>query len=397
MSFNIDLNQLFGQATLFSIVVVVAFVLYYIFKRYILELATKLARKSRIKWDNHLVESGVLEKLVLLIPIMVFSYSLQFFPESFSKPVGQIIGFLSAIIFILAFDKVLNTVLRVYNTYPISNEKPIKGYIQLVKILVYLLGIIVAICLLVGISPWGVLSGLGALTAILMFVFKDTILSLVASVQITANDLFKVGDWIEVPGFGADGTVIDIALHSVKVENFDKTIVNIPTYKFLDVGIRNWRGMEMSGGRRIMRQLLIDTHTIRFATQEDIARYQNIEILQEYLKTKAEVIHAPKGDPLNKRELTNIGTFRAYVKEYLIRHPKINNLEFTFLVRQLQSEGRGVPIQVYAFANDNRWAAYEDIQSDIFDHLIVAAKEFGLELFQEPTGDFSCIKSQIKR
>ncbi|MDT8338684.1 MAG: mechanosensitive ion channel family protein, partial [Sulfurimonas sp.] len=279
-----------------------------------------------------------------------------------------------------------------YNSFEVSKEKPIKGYIQLVKMFVYILGFIIAICVLVGVSPWGVLSGVGAFTAVLMFIFKDTILSLVASVQIVANDLFKVGDWIEAPNFGADGEVIDIALHSVKVQNWDKTIVTIPTYKFMENSFKNWRGMSESGGRRIKRALFIDVNSIKFCAPELLEKLNKIEIIKDYLQEKQKVVDTTDEITLNKRKLTNIGTFREYVKRYLQKNPNIDSKNFTFIVRQLQPTSKGVPLEVYAFSNKNEWAEYEDIQSDIFDHLLVALKEFDLRLYQEPSGEFGAAK-----
>lgn len=387
--FDFGFGENVHYVLIFFIASILSIIGYSILRKYLLKVTFKIISKTQTRWNSILINSGVFEKISYMVPVLIFSYFIHLLPENIATPLWRVIAFLSAVILILSIERALSAFLGIYNTYPISKDKPIKGYIQLVKIVLYILGTIISVCLLVGISPWGVLSGIGALTAVLMFVFKDTILSLVASIQIVANDLFKVGDWIEVPGFGADGDVIDIALHSVKVQNFDKTIINIPTYKFLDSSFKNWRGMQSSGGRRIKRHLLIDLGTVKFLTKEEIEKFKEIEILQGYFESKKDLLEHYDNEVLNSRKLSNIGTFRAYVKEYLNRCPHINNIEFTFLVRQLQPTSKGLPLEIYVFSNDNRWVAYEDIQSDIFDHLIVATKEFGLKLYQEPTGDLS--------
>lgn len=360
---------------------------YFIYKKYIVKIIHKLIFKTRSELDDIFVKTAFFEKSAHLVPPLIILYSLQFYPQNISKTLSQITEFWIAVVIIGVLDKFLSTLLEIYNSLDIARNKPIKGYVQLLKLLVYIIGFIIAVCVLLGISPWGVLSGVGAFTAVLMFIFKDTILSLVASIQIAANDLFKAGDWIEAPNFGADGEVIDIALHTVKIQNWDKTIVTIPTYKFMEGSFKNWRGMSQSGGRRIKRSIFLDANSINFCTPELLERLKKIELLRDYIDEKSKVVDTSDEITLNKRKLTNIGTFREYVKRYLKNNPNIDSKNFTFLVRQLQSTSKGIPLEVYAFSNKNGWVEYEDIQSDIFDHLLVALKEFDLKLYQEPSGE----------
>ncbi|PLY13671.1 MAG: mechanosensitive ion channel protein MscS [Sulfurimonas sp.] len=389
---EIDFQALLQVSIIIGSSILISIIAYFISKKYIIKIIHKLIFKTKSELDNTFIKTGFFEQLAHLVPPVIILYFSQFYPQNISSGVSQIIKFWIAVVIIKTIDKFLSTTLEIYNTLEISKDKPIKGYIQLLKMIVYILGFIIAVCVLVGISPWGVLSGVGAFTAVLMFIFKDTILSLVASVQIVANDLFRVGDWIEAENFGADGEVIDIALHSVKVQNWDKTIVTIPTYKFMESSFKNWRGMEKSGGRRIKRSLFIDVNSIKFCNTELLEKLDKIEILKEYLKEKQKVVDTTNEITLNKRKLTNIGTFREYIKRYLENNPNIDSKNFTFIIRQLQTTSKGVPLEVYAFSNKNKWAEYEAVQSDIFDHLLVALKEFDLRLYQEPSGELVTLK-----
>ncbi len=389
---EIDFQALLQVSIIIGSSILISIIAYFISKKYIIKIIHKLIFKTKSELDNTFIKTGFFEQLAHLVPPVIILYFSQFYPQNISSGVSQIIKFWIAVVIIKTIDKFLSTTLEIYNTLEISKDKPIKGYIQLLKMIVYILGFIIAVCVLVGISPWGVLSGVGAFTAVLMFIFKDTILSLVASVQIVANDLFRVGDWIEAENFGADGEVIDIALHSVKVQNWDKTIVTIPTYKFMESSFKNWRGMEKSGGRRIKRSLFIDVNSIKFCNTELLEKLDKIEILKEYLKEKQKVVDTTNEITLNKRKLTNIGTFREYIKRYLENNPNIDSKNFTFIIRQLQPTSKGVPLEVYAFSNKNKWAEYEAVQSDIFDHLLVALKEFDLRLYQEPSGELVTLK-----
>ena len=260
------------------------------------------------------------------------------------------------------------------------------------------MGILGIITILTGQSPVYLLSGIGALTAVLMLVFKDTILSFVATIQINSNDLFKIGDWVDAPQFGADGDVVDIALHTVKIQNWDKTITTIPTHKLIDSSFKNWRGMTDSGGRRIKRAIYIDISTIRFWDKELLRRFQQLDLLQDYLESKLkevdnsnQTVGANLDQMVKGRRFTNIGTFRAYIKAFLKNHSDIHD-EMTFLIRQLPPGEKGLPMEIYVFTNDTDWVRYESIQSDIFDHLMAIISEFDLKVFQNPSGnDFKSI------
>ncbi|MEL6446734.1 MAG: mechanosensitive ion channel domain-containing protein [Pseudomonadota bacterium] len=257
---------------------------------------------------------------------------------------------------------------------------------QLVQLGLWLLAAILVVSVLINRSPLLLLSGFGAMTAIVLLVFRDTLLSLVASIQLTAQDLVRVGDWIEVPQFGADGDVIDIQLHTVKVQNWDKTITTIPTYALIDKSFKNWRGMSRSGARRIKRALHLDVSSIGFLEPEGVDRLHRFKLLRGYLEDKlAEIGEVGEDAPVNRRRLTNIGTFRAYVVRYLQQHPGIAQ-HMTLMARQLQPGPEGLPLEIYCFTNTTVWAEYEDIQSDIFDRLLAIVPEFGLKLFQKPAG-----------
>ena len=293
----------------------------------------------------------------------------------------------------MAISKALDYVEELYRRRPDAHMRPIKGYVQVLKILVYCGAVILGISALIEQSPLLLLSGLGAMAAVLLLVFKDTILSLVASVQLTSNDMLRVGDWIEMPSMDADGDVIDIALHTVKVQNFDKTITTIPTYKLIAESYRNWRGMSDAGGRRIKRALPLDQNSVRFLSREEVDDLRRFRLLADYLAGKDKELAkwnqrelAGDANPVNTRRITNIGTFRAYVIAYLRAHPELTDNGFTLLVRQLSPTPQGLPLEIYCFTNTTQWAEYERIQADVFDHLIAILPEFGLRQFQEPSG-----------
>jgi miniconductance mechanosensitive channel len=291
-----------------------------------------------------------------------------------------------------AFGALLAAVQHVYSRHPSSKDRPIKGILQVVSVVAHLITVIFIIAALMNKSPLILFSGLGAMTAILLLVFRDTLLSLVAGIQLTANDLVRVGDWIEMPQFNADGDVIDIALNSVSVQNWDKTITVIPTHKFLENSFKNWRGMRETGGRRIKRSLYIDMSAVRFLTDAEIERFGKFALLHDYIEAKREELakhnlRQAAGPEIiaNARRMTNIGTLRAYAINYLRQHPGVHQ-GMTLLVRQLQPTAEGLPLEIYTFTSDTAWAAYEGIQSDIFDHLLAILPEFGLRVFQSPSG-----------
>ena len=292
---------------------------------------------------------------------------------------------------ILSINSLLNAFNEIYNQSKYSDKINIKSYFQIFTLVINLFGLIIVVSILSGQSPFYLLSGLGALTAVLMLVFKDTILSFVSSIQISSNDLFKVGDWVEAPQFGADGDVIDIGLHTIKIQNWDKTISIIPTHKLIDSSFKNWRGMSDSGGRRIKRSINIDINSIKFCNHELIEKFKLVNIISEYINTKLLEIDDHNANLntkslINGRALTNIGTYREYIKAYLRNNKNIHN-DMTFLVRQLSPTEKGLPIEIYVFSNNTNWIEYEEIQSDIFDHLLSVLSEFELQIYQYPSAN----------
>ncbi|QZD94368.1 mechanosensitive ion channel family protein [Qipengyuania gelatinilytica] len=334
--------------------------------------------------------------LATVIPLLIVSRGIQAVPNLPEEVVTVTVNVAQAfIVFSVAMgiNWALNYANELYARRPEARSRPIKGYVQVLKIAVFCGAAILMIAVLIEQSPLLLLSGLGAMAAVLLLVFKDTILSLVASVQLTSNDMLRVGDWIEMPSMSADGDVIDIALHTVKVQNFDKTITTIPTHRLISDSYRNWRGMSESGGRRIKRSLVIDQNSVRFLGDEELAGLKRFKLLDAYLARKEEEIAewnrhelASGIDEINARRITNIGTLRAYVIAYLKSHPRIAGEGFTLLVRQLPPGPQGLPLEIYCFTDTVDWGDYEAIQADIFDHMLAILPQFGLRIFQEPSG-----------
>ena len=335
-------------------------------------------------------------RLARIVPALIIHQGVQAVPHlspalvAVTRNVAAAFMILTVVMALTAALTVVNTV---YSRRPEAASRPIKGYIQVIKIALFAVSAILILATLIERSPLLLLSGLGAMAAILMLVFKDTILSLVASVQLTSNDMLRVGDWIEMPQLNADGDVIDIALHTVKVQNWDKTITTIPTWKLINESYKNWRGMEQSGGRRIKRALHLDQTSIRFLTEAERAGLKRFALIDDYLDGKKAELEAWNGrllaagkDPVNTRRVTNVGTFRAYVESYLRTHPRVHDQGMTLMVRQLEPNPSGLPLEIYCFTRTVAWTEYESIQADIFDHLIAILPEFGLRLFQQPSG-----------
>jgi miniconductance mechanosensitive channel len=324
------------------------------------------------------------------VPALIIGHGIWVVPQ-LSANVRALIGATADAVVVLTVARALSAALdcvnQAYMRRPGAALRPIKGYLQVGKIVVYCAAAVLIISILIGQSPLLLLSGLGALAAVLMLVFKDTILSLVASVQLGSNDMLRVGDWITMPSAEADGDVIDIALHTVKVQNFDKTITTVPTYRLISESFKNWRGMSESGARRIKRALMIDQHSIRFMDNEEIRAVRGFSVLRSYLDERAETISRwnEGRDERDRRRMTNIGVFRAYVGAYLAAHPGIAH-DKTLLVRQLDPGPTGLPLEIYGFAATTAWNDYETIQADIFDHLLATLPQFDLRLFQEASG-----------
>lgn len=361
-------------------------------KRLVLRTVKYFVDKTKNKWDDVLYEKKVFSRLANIAPAVVIYWFSPVFP-SIESGLQRAVSAYMVLVVMFVFKSLSNAFLEIYENSPMAKDKPLKGIVQTAVLIIYIIGLIVIVAVLLGKSPALILSGLGAMTAVLMLVFRDTILGFVAGVQISSSNSIRKGDWIVMKKFDADGEVIDIALHSIKIQNWDKTIVSIPSHKFLEESFTNWRGMQESGGRRICRNLNIDLNSIHYLDDEKIAKLKKIHLLNDYIERRQKEISSwnseHKADttvPVNGRKLTNIGTFRHYIVNYLSQNPKIRK-DMTLLVRQLQPNEHGIPLQVYVFTDTTVWTEYEDIQSDIFDHLIASSEYFGLTLYQNPSGN----------
>ena len=354
-----------------------------------------MAKRSSATWDDVLIDHNVFGRLAQIVPGLIVYSGIPFVPE-LPDTVVQLTRNVAAGYMVLMVTMSLSALMSagntIYSGLPIAKERPLKGFVQLVQIAVWVFGAVMIIAAVLDRSPLLLLSGLGAMTAILLLVFKDTILSLVASVQLTAQDMVRVGDWIEVPQFGADGDVVDVQLHTVKVQNWDKTITTIPTHRLISDSFKNWRGMSQTGARRIKRAIYLDVSSIRFHRPDEVDHFKRFALLKDYIANKEKelsdynaALDVEVDDDVNTRRLTNIGSFRAYAANYLKNHPSIHK-GMTLMVRQLAPGPEGLPLEVYCFTNTTVWADYEGIQADIFDHLLAIVPEFGLRLFQKPAG-----------
>jgi miniconductance mechanosensitive channel len=375
----------------FGGVIVLSLVGFFIARSIIARGLIYLAGRTETKYDDIIVNNLRPFRVAWLAPLLVLYFFAYLLPD-FQPIIEKATLFL--ILWVVAFtlSSLLNALNEIHESSPTFTGVSIQGYLDIMKILVILVGIILSVSLFTEESPVVLLSGLGALTAVLLLVFRDTILSLVASIQIAAHDLIKEGDWLEVPSYGADGDVINMSLHTIKIQNFDKTITVIPTHKVMEVAYRNWRGMQESGGRRIKRSIYIDLTTVKFCDQEMIERYRGIDLVRGYLDSKLmEIEQYNRGrdvnaeNPLNGRQLTNVGVFHAYIEAYLHTCEEIHE-GMTFVVRQLAPGPTGLPLEIYVFTKTVVWPEYEGIQADIFDHLLAAASCFDLRVFQQPTG-----------
>ncbi len=403
------MNQFFEQTSLpaflqpvwvqtlvgIAVLALLVLVLHVVARRYLLAAVHVLVKRSPGDWDEVLFEHRVPHRASGVISLLALQVGVEWVPGLPPFLVELLHRAVSAgliLVIALTLDSLLSAAHTFYLRSATSERRPIKSYVQLTKIFIYIIAFIFVVATLAEQSPWYLVSGLGAAMAIILLIFRDTLLSLVASVQLTNNDLVRVGDWIEMPQFGADGDVVDIALTAVKIKNWDRTITVVPTHKFLDNSFKNWRAVFEGGGRRIKRAIHVNTTSIRFLTDEEIERFGRFPLLSDYIASKVEELaeHNARyaADPsaiLTSRRLTNIGTLRAYISAYLRGHPSIHQ-ELTFLVRQLAPTPEGLPIEIYVFTNDTRWAYYEGIQADIFDHILAMIDQFGLEVYQRPSG-----------
>lgn len=365
---------------------------------YLSSQALKVLRRSHFSWVKHLSKNKLFDKLSLMVPgllLYIVTPSLaRFGVLGVLLSRGGVI--LSSLYLVLIFSIILNAILNVivdtYESYEISKKNPIRSYAQMVKIIVFITASILSLSIVLDKSPLVFLTGLGAIMAVMVLIFKDTIVGFIASIQLTFYDIIRIGDWITIAAFDADGDVEEISLNTVKVRNFDKTISIVPTAALLTNGVKNWRGMQEAGGRRIKRSINIDVSTIKFCADDMIERFKKIDLLtvplcnrhEEIISFNRELI-ARQDIPVNGRMMTNIGVFRLYINEYLKHNKYLHQKGFTFMVRQLQPTESGLPIEIYTFTTDTQWINYEAIQADIFDHLLAAVSIFELKVFQNMT------------
>lgn len=377
-------------------------------KKFLLRGMKAVALKTRSRWDDVLVERQVFDRLSHLAPALVVYVAAPFLlGQGDDQAAVDYLRRVANVWMILAGARTLNALLDALVIIGLDKEstrtKPVRSYAQVAQLLVWVSAGILAVAVLMQKSPAVLLTGLGAMTAVLLLVFRDTILGFIASLRIEANEMLRVGDWVEMPKYGADGDVTEIGLHTVKIQNWDKTITTIPTHAFMSDSFKNWRGMTESGGRRIKRSLNLDMRTVRFLDESDVERLSRVKALRSYLEERTAEVEAwnqehgvDQSMPVNGRRLTNLGTFRAYVESYLRQLGPIRD-DMTFLVRQLAPTPEGIPLELYCFSGEQRWAQYEGIMGDIFDHLLSVLDEFGLKPFQQPSGeDFRNILPAVK-
>ncbi|HIA37429.1 MAG TPA: mechanosensitive ion channel [Flavobacteriales bacterium] len=380
---------------LLFILFILSYVTNLIVKKILIGSIRLLIKKTKNIWDDALVGNKVFITLSHIAPAIVIYFTTPYIFEDFAGAIPYVLRLVNAYIstvLIIVIINFLNTLKYYLENTKLFKDNPLDSYFQLVKIFIYIIGGIIILSILLNKSPLYFFSALGAMTVVLLLIFKDTIMGFVASIQLSANDMIKIGDWVSMPKYGADGDVTEMNLTTIKVQNWDKTITTIPTYAFISESFKNWRGMSESGGRRIKRSLNIKISSIKFCTQEMLERFKKFQLIKDYIEEKSNKIEEynkenkiDKSYLINGRHLTNIGIFRIYAEAYVKNNPDIN-LNMTCMVRQLLPTEKGLPIEIYTFSNRQEWVTYEGIMSDMFDHLIAAVPEFELEVFQNPTG-----------
>ncbi|QQX80213.1 mechanosensitive ion channel [Shewanella sp. KX20019] len=373
---------------------IVAFIGYVVVKRGVVSTMNMVIQRSRVTWDDIFMRYRVLEKMAKLVPALILNIILPLALTEhavLASLADRLLDVTIIILFVRAVYSGLDAANEIADVNLVSRRLPIKSFVQLFKLFMFFVAIIISISVLADQSPVYFLSGLGVATGLVMLVFRDTILGFVAGIQLAANRMVSPTDWIQMDKYGADGAVEEVSLTTVKVRNWDQTITMIPAYALVSDAFKNWRGMSESGGRRIKRSVQIDIGSIGFLSEEDKLRLAKINHLKPYFATKAQELGSFNAQvvdadmPVNSRHLTNVGTFRAYMLAYLKQHEQLHK-DMTLMVRQLAPTSSGVPIEIYIFTNDTRWTVYEDIQADIFDHVFAILPEFGLRVFQGPTG-----------
>ena len=392
---GIEINHTNSLIIIFGIIFLTAIIVHLILHRVVLRTFEKRAQASSHLWLQIITQNKLFHRLAFTLQGIIVNVQAVLWLQKGSDAAqilttaAQLWVMLYAL---LSFFSLLDVIFNLSQKLSFSSQLPLKGIFQGVKLVSAILIGILMISLLLGQSPAILISGLGAMAAVLMLVFKDPILGLVAGIQLSANDMLKLGDWLEMPKYGADGAVTDIGLTTVKVRNWDNTITTIPTWSLVSDSFKNWSGMSASGGRRIKRSINVDTTSVHFLDEQEQQRLIQARLLKPYMDSRHEEIslwnqeHGGDGSVLNLRKMTNIGTFRAYLNEYLRNHPHIRK-DMTLMVRQLAPDNNGLPIEIYAFTNTVVWAEYESIQADIFDHIFAVVEEFGLRIHQSPTGN----------
>lgn len=399
MLYDILLNYLPNELAaniLYYIIITVALLLIcaivnFIIKHVILKLIAKFIRNNNFKWDDILLESKVFSRIALIVPGVII-YLFAPFYNNFQGIIQRVAITYVLIVISMAFKSLLDSLDTIYRHNPASKERPIKGLLQIIEIAIYIIIGIAIISILIDKNPIYLLSGLGAVTAVVSFIFKDIIIGFISGIQLAWNDMLRIGDWVEMPKYGADGDVVDITLYSVKIQNWDKTISTIPTSAFITDSFKNWRGMQDYGGRRVSRSFLIDMSTIKVCSDEMIEKFKKIELISKYVEEREQEIDKYNKDnnintnlSINGRQLTNLGVFRVYLTNYLKN--RVQTLEGSItMVRQLAPSENGIPLNLYLFIADTRWVNYESMQADIFDHILAVVDFFELRIFQNPTG-----------
>jgi miniconductance mechanosensitive channel len=406
---NLTFQEILALPWVHPTIVVVSLILGALFgtlivRRLLLRGIEMMLKNTNFGRDAELRRHKVIPRLANIVPALFVSYGIGL-ATGLSEELTAVIENVTRAFIILSLAMAMSGVTAIidtlYHRRAENRLRPIKGYMQILRIVIYLIASILIISALINKSPVILLSGLGAMAAVLILVFQDTLLSFVASIQISLNDIVRVGDWVEMPDFNADGAVIEIALHTIKIQNWDMTITTIPTRNLVTHSFKNWRGMLDCGGRRIKRSIHIDQNSMHFLQQDEVRKLSNLRLLADYLEEKGAAITDwnSRLDPEmahdgNKRRLTNLGTFRAYLESYIFQHPQIRG-DMTIMVRQLPPTSQGVPLEIYCFTNTTSWTEYEGIQADIFDHIISIIPEFGLALYQEPSSrDFSMLSQR---
>lgn len=378
---------------IFQIIVIVAgaTVVYFLIHKWLSVLIWKIVGKTKSQWDHILYQQRFFNKISYLVPPIAAYILLEYITWSHVGILRRLVDIWVVVVGMIILNALLNIINKIYESYPISKNRPITVFIQVFKIFIYSVVAIVVISILANKSPEHLIVGLGAFAAVLLLIFKDSILGFVAGVQLLANKMIRIGDWIVMPSNNANGEVLEINLYTVKVQNWDMTISTIPTYQLVSQSFINWRGMQESNGRRIERYINIDISTVHFLSKEEVEEFRTSAYLKDYVEKMLATLqnmNKDKGTVLDERKLTNIGIFRQYMELWLEANPDINN-DMTHMVRQLQPTATGIPVEIYCFSLKQEWVAYEKVQSDIFDHVLAVVPHFNLKIFQYPTDEFT--------